>query len=61
MNDAADGANPGCALAWDMDGLPPAELEAAYTRLAEFAQPSAGSASPSLPAGTGTARCCHGS
>jgi hypothetical protein len=37
VNDAAaaDGAKPVRALAWDLDGLPAAELEAAYTRLAE--------------------------
>ena len=40
VNDAAaaDGAKPVRALAWDLDGLPPAELEAAYTRLADFVE-----------------------
>jgi hypothetical protein len=40
VNDAAaaDGATPVRALAWDLDGLPAAELEAAYTRLADFVE-----------------------
>jgi hypothetical protein len=38
VNDAADGAKPVRALPWDLDGLQPAELEAAYTRLAHFVE-----------------------
>jgi len=40
MNDEVegDGAPPVAALAWDLDGLRPTELEAAYTRLAEFVE-----------------------
>jgi hypothetical protein len=38
VKDAADGTKPVRALAWDLDGLAPAELEAAYTRLADFVE-----------------------